>query len=122
MGHAKLGAKAGSLLLHVFDELGALHAVGPAGEVFNQRGDRKLAAGLVAFKDERLEVRAGSVDGCSKARAAGAEDDSVAYGGFGHTSLIVLGAERVQGPGLRVQRADVFWTLSPGAWNLAFPA
>jgi len=95
--HAQFGAEASSLLLHVLDELGSLHAVGPAGKVFNQRGDRKLATGFVAFEDEGLQVRASSVDGCGEARAAGAEDDSVAYGSFGHTSLIVLGAERVQG-------------------------
>ena len=61
--HAKLGSEAGSLLLHVFDELRTLDALGPAGEVFDQGGDGELAAGLVAFKNERLEVGACRVNG-----------------------------------------------------------
>ncbi len=78
MRHAELGAEALGLLLHVFDEFGALDAIGPAGEVFDEGGDGKLATGLVAFKDEWLEVGAGGVDGGGKAGAAGAEDDEVA--------------------------------------------
>ena len=83
VAHAELGAEAGGLLLHVLDELGALDALGPAGEVFDQGGDGELAAGLVAFDDERLEVGARGVDGCGEAGAAGSEDDGVAYG-VGH--------------------------------------
>ena len=78
VGHAELGAEAGGLLLHVLNEFGALDALGPAGEVFDQGGDGELAAGLVAFKDEGLEVGAGGVDGGSEAGAAGAKDDSIA--------------------------------------------
>lgn len=63
MSHLQLGTEADGLLLHVLDEVGTLDAFGPAGKVFNQRGDGELAAGLVAFEDEWLEVRAGSVDG-----------------------------------------------------------
>ena len=63
VGHAQLGTEADGLLLHVLDELGTLDALGPAGKVFDQRGDGELAAGLVAFEDEGLEVGAGSVDG-----------------------------------------------------------
>ena len=96
MGHAKLSAEAGSLLLHVFNEFGALDAVGPAGEVFDERGDGELAAGLVAFEDEGLEVGAGGVDGGSEAGAAGAEDDGIAYGGV-HICLIVLGGKGFKG-------------------------
>ena len=81
VGHAQLGAEAGGLLLHVLDELGALDAFGPAGKVFDQRGDGELAAGLVAFEDERLEVGAGGVDGGGEAGAAGAEDDGVVRSG-----------------------------------------
>ena len=76
----QLGAEAHGLLLHVLDELGALDAFGPAGKVLDQRGDGELAAGLVAFEDERLEVGAGGVDGGGEAGAAGAEDDGVARG------------------------------------------
>ena len=89
MGHAQFGAEADGLLLHVLDELGALDALGPAGEVFDERGDRELAAGLVAFEDERLEVGAGSVDGSGKAGASGAEDDGVARRVFRHMDPLV---------------------------------
>ena len=78
MGHAELGAEAGGLLLHVLDEFGALHAVGPAGEVFDEGGDGELASWLVTFEDERLEVGARSVDGSGEPGAAGAEDDGFA--------------------------------------------
>src|ERR1700686_5526157 len=84
MGHAKLCAEADCLLLHVLDEFRALDALGPAGKVFDQRGDGELRAGLVAFKDQRFEVGACSVDGCGKSGAAGAEDDSVARRVFRH--------------------------------------
>ncbi len=76
--HAELGAEALRLELHVLDEFGTLDAVGPAGKVLDQRGDGELAAGLVAFEHEGLEVGAGSVDGGSKACATGTEDDDVA--------------------------------------------
>ena len=92
-----LGAEAGRLLLHVVDELGTLDAVGPSGEVFDQRGDGELASGLVAFEDERLEVGARGVDGGGKACAAGAQDDAVADGVvLRHIYLIVEGAGSVQ--------------------------
>jgi hypothetical protein len=98
VGHAELGAKADGLLLHVFDEFGALHALGPAGKVFYQGGDGELSTRLVAFKDERLKIRAGSVDGGGEARASGAQNNSVADGvvngrggccDVGHICLIV---------------------------------
>ena len=73
--------KRNGLLLHVLDELGALDAFGPAGEIFDERGDGELAAGLVAFKDEGLEVGTRGVDGGGEAGAAGAEDDGVAHVG-----------------------------------------
>ena len=90
VGHAELGAEAGGLLLHVLDELGALDALGPAGEVFDERGDGELAAGLVAFEDEGLEVGAGGVDGGGKAGASGAEDDSVACRVFRHMNSTLV--------------------------------
>ena len=70
VGQAEFGAEADGLLLHVLDEVGTLHALGPARKVFNQRGNGKLAAGLVAFEDERLEVGAAGVDGGSESGAA----------------------------------------------------
>jgi hypothetical protein len=89
VSHPELGAEADCLLLHVLDELRALDTLGPAGEVFDQRGDGELAAGLVAFEDERLEVGACGVNGSGKSGAAGAEDDSVARRVFRHMTLLV---------------------------------
>jgi hypothetical protein len=63
VGHLEFGAEADGLLLHVLDEVRTLDALGPAGKVFDQRGDGELAARLVAFEDEGLEVGTGSVDG-----------------------------------------------------------
>ncbi len=78
-GHARVrGAEARRLLLHVVDQLRALNAVGPAGKVLDQGGDGELAAGFVAFEDQRLQVGARGVDGSGKSGAAGAEDDGVA--------------------------------------------
>jgi hypothetical protein len=105
VGHAELGTEAGGLLLHVLDELGTLDAVGPAGKVFDEGGDGELAAGLVAFEDEGLEVGAGGVDGGSEACAAGAENDGVAdFVRSRHTNLIVPGQRRVQGSGIAKRR------------------
>jgi hypothetical protein len=94
VGHAQFGAEADRLLLHVLDELGALDAFGPAGKVFDQRGDGELAAGLVAFEDQRLEIGACSVDGGGKSGAAGAEDNSVARRVFSHMDSISVNARR----------------------------
>src|SRR5215469_1351861 len=76
--HLELGAEARGLLLHVVDQLWALDAFGPAGEVLDKSCDGELPAGLMAFQDERLEVGAGGVNGRGKSGAAGAQDDCVA--------------------------------------------
>ena len=68
------GAEARGLLLHVVDQFRALDAFGPAGKILDQRGDGELAAGLVAFKDERVQASAAGVDGGRKSGAAGAEN------------------------------------------------
>ncbi len=94
VGHAQLGAEAGGLLLHVLDELGALDALGPAGEVFDQRGDGELAAGLVALEDEGLEVGAGGVDGGGESGATGTEDDCVACRDLWHMGFHSVNARR----------------------------
>jgi hypothetical protein len=105
VGHAELGAEAGGLLLHVLDELGTLDAFGPAGKVFDEGGDGELAAGLVAFEDEGLEVGAGGVDGGGEACAAGAEDDGVAdFVRDGHRDLIVSVSKRC--------KAGVGWDMA----------
>ncbi len=95
VGHLQLCAKAHGLLLHVLDQVGSLDALRPAGKVLHQRGDRELAAGLVAFEDERLQVGAGGVNSSGKAGAAGAQDDGVVRGDLGHgDDLIVTGRIR----------------------------
>ena len=92
MSHAQLGAEADCLLLHVLDQLGTLNAVGPAGKVFDQRGDGQLAAGLVAFEHQGLEVRAGGVDGGGQSGAAGTEDDGIASIVFWHMNSTSVNA------------------------------
>jgi hypothetical protein len=94
VGHAQLCAEAYGLLLHVLNKIGTLNAFGPAGEVFYQRGDGELAAGLVALKDEGFEVGAGGVDGGGESGAAGAEDNSVARRNFRHMDSISVNARR----------------------------
>ena len=78
VGHLKLGAEAGRLLLDVLNEFRALNTVRKAGKVLDQRGDRELAAGLVALEDERIEAGASGVDGCGEPGASGAENYGVA--------------------------------------------
>src|ERR1700679_851310 len=93
MGHAQLGAEADGLLLHVLDELWALNAFGPAGEVFDEGGDGELAAGLVALEDEGLEIGAGSGEGSGEAGASGTEDDGVASRIFWHIDHFSVNAQ-----------------------------
>ena len=99
VGHAELGAETDGLLLHVLDEVGALDALGPAGKVLHQRCDGELAAGLMTFEDEGLEVRSCSVDGGGKSGAAGAEYDGVAGCVFRHKRFLSVNARR----GKRIQ-------------------
>lgn len=79
VAEAEIRAEAGRLLAHVLDELGALDAFGPAGKIFDESGDGKLAARLVALEDERFEIGSGAVDRSCEPGAAGAEDDCIAY-------------------------------------------
>src|ERR1700712_166452 len=94
MGHAQFGAEADRLLLHILDEVRALDALGPAGKVFDQRGDGELPSRFVAFEDQWLQVRACSVDGSGKSGAPGAEDDSVARRVFRHMDPYSVNARR----------------------------
>src|SRR5580692_4066528 len=79
MSGAELGAEARGLRSHVVDKFRALDAVGEAGKVFDQGGDGELAAGLMAFDEERAEVGAGRINGGGQPRAAGADDNDIAY-------------------------------------------
>src|SRR4051812_43296975 len=82
----ELGAKPLRLLLHVLDQLGALDAVRKSGEVLHQRGERELAAGLMPFDHQWLQISAGSVNGGSQAGAARPEDHNVTDG-FVHREI-----------------------------------
>ena len=77
------GAETLGLLLHVLDQIGAVDAFGKAGKIFDFGGERKLAAGLVAFDDQRFQARARGVDGGGISGAAGTDDHNVM-----HVSLI----------------------------------
>src|SRR5580698_7345229 len=71
-------AKPLCLFLHVLDQLGALNALGPAGKILDKRGDGELAAGLVAFQNQRVQSSAACVDGRRKPGAAGAQNYRIA--------------------------------------------
>jgi hypothetical protein len=92
VSEAKLCTEAYGLFLHVLDEVGALNTLGPAGKVFNQRGDGELASGLVAFEDEGFEVGAPCVDGGGESGAPGTEDNCVVRDVFGHISSLSVNA------------------------------
>ncbi len=72
---AKLRAKPLRLLSGVLDELRPQDSVRKAGEILDHRRKRQLAAGLVAVKDERLQVGARRVNGSGQSRASAADDD-----------------------------------------------
>ncbi len=78
MRNLKFGAESCRLALHVFDQFGTLDAFGPAWKILHQRGNRELAARLVALQHKRLEIGAGSVDGGCQAGASGAQNNGIA--------------------------------------------
>jgi hypothetical protein len=80
--HAVFSAKTLGLLAHIFDELWTENALRKSGEVLNQRGERKLSAGLVAFNDQRLQVGARGVECGSVSGTSGPDDDNVSI--FAH--------------------------------------
>ena len=62
MAELILRPKASRLLAHVLDQLGALDALGKSGKIFHQRGQRELAARLMTFNHQWLEVGASRVE------------------------------------------------------------
>lgn len=78
VSHPELRSEALGLLLHVFNKLGALDAIRPAGKVLDQGGNGELAPRLVSFKDQRFQVGASRIDGGSEPGATGAQNDCVA--------------------------------------------
>jgi hypothetical protein len=66
--------------LHLLHELGALDAFWEPGEILDVRRVHELTAGLDrARDDERLEVRAGGVDGRRIARGTRSDDDHLTH-------------------------------------------
>ena len=53
-----LGAEPLGLRPHLGHQIGPHDALAEAGPILDHRGQHQLAAGLQAFDDERLEVRA----------------------------------------------------------------
>ena len=76
--HAVFGAEALRLLAHVLDQFRSHDSFGKSGEILDQRGDRELSAGLVAFDDQRFQVGARGVKRGRVSGAAGPDDDDVA--------------------------------------------
>ena len=65
-------------------------AFGKPGKIFHQRGERELAAGLVALNHQRLQIGASCVERGSMTGAAGTNDDDVA-----NVSIMICGSATV---------------------------
>jgi hypothetical protein len=78
MRHAVFSSETLRLLAHVLDQLRAKNAFGEAREILDQRGERELSAGFVAFDDQRFQIGARGVEGGRVSGTAGADDDDVA--------------------------------------------
>jgi hypothetical protein len=74
------GAEVLGLFLDVFDQIRTLDAFREAGEIFDEGGDGKLAAGLVSGDDERFQVCSRGVDRRCVSGAAGAQNDQFVHG------------------------------------------
>src|SRR4051794_27633129 len=77
LGHLEFGTETSGLLLHVVDQFRPLDALWPARKILDECRDRQLSAGLMAFKNKRLESRARRVDGGSQTGAAGTQNYGV---------------------------------------------
>src|SRR5271170_3888835 len=76
--HAVFGAETFRLLAHVLDQLRSHDSLWETGKIFHQRGERELAAGLVPFDQERLQIGACRVERGRVSGTAGTDDDDVA--------------------------------------------
>ena len=72
----QVGAEALGLLAENIHHLRPHDAMLEAGVVLHLGRDHELAAGLVAFEDERLQVGAGCIKCCCQACRPGADDDN----------------------------------------------
>src|SRR5579864_3133181 len=77
MPHAVFRAEALRLLAHVLDQLRAKDTVGESGKILDQGGEGELAAGLVAFNNQRLQVGARGVESGGVSGASGPDDDYI---------------------------------------------
>ena len=68
------------LCLHAHDEVGAVDALGEAGEIFHCGGGGELSAGLFALQHEGRERSAPGINGRGESGAAGADDDNFFHG------------------------------------------
>ena len=80
-----LGAEALGLLLHVFDQVGAVDAFGKSGKILDLGGDGELAAGLMPDHDQRFQTGAGGIDRGGISGAARADNDDVS-----HNSILTI--------------------------------
>ena len=69
---------------HLLHQPGALDDLGEARIVLDVGGDGELAAGLHALDQDRLEHGARRIDRGGVAGRAGADDDELGVGNFGH--------------------------------------
>ena len=92
VGGDELGAEALGLLAELHHQLGAEDAVGEAGVVLDVGGEHELPAGADALDDDRVQVRAGGVDGRGQSGGAGADDDDArGLRAFAHDGFVAPG-------------------------------
>ena len=75
-----VGTQVDGLFTHGCHQLVGIHALGIAGEVFNDSRGGQLAAGLQALIEDGVQRGAGSVD--SRRITGGAASDDQAFGGL----------------------------------------
>ena len=63
--------------LKLIGELRPIDSVRKAGEILDQRGRRKLPAGLSAFKHKRVQVPTGSINGGRPRGWPGSDNDNL---------------------------------------------
>lgn len=67
------------LQLHILDEIGAVDALGKAGEILHEGGKGELAAGFVSCDHERFQIGAGGINGGGISGAARTYDNYISH-------------------------------------------
>ena len=80
MAQQIIRAKARGLLLHIFDQFGALNSMHEARKILDESCDTKLPPGLMSFNNQGFKVGTRRIDCGRKAGAARAQNDHVTYG------------------------------------------